>query len=817
MKSLLLIFLSILVLKSNAQNKLVSIIVKDNINAATLNKCSIYSLNSGISGVTDDFGVFSFPAEKVKTGDKVVISFTGFKNDTILISAEKTTYRVFLHPAQQLLEEVVVTGVSKATHIKENPVAVVSVSSRTIEKTIESNIIDVLTKNVPGLTAVKTGPNISKPFIRGLGYNRVLTLYDGIRQEGQQWGDEHGIEVDGYNLERAEVIKGPASLMFGSDALAGVVSLIPRLPKEKDGKLHGKFTSEYQSNNGLIGNGIRLDYSNEHWMFAGRGSYKLAKNYTNSADGRVYNTGFRENNLAFTAGYNSSKGFTILNTTLYDNLQGIPDGSRDSLTRKFTKQVQEMPVDDIKKRPVVTDDELNSYALSPLHQHIQHYRIYTNNQYRIATGMLDANVAFQQNIRREYNHPSQPNQAGLFVRLNTINYSVAYTESGITNMDISVGVNGMYQSNANKNGTDFPIPDYRLFDAGIFGHAKWKYNKWTISGGVRYDTRQLKGNDFYVTKNPATGFEHQAFPPDTAGARLQFPALRQSFQGTSLSFGLTYQLNNHINLKANIARGYRAPNITEIASNGLDPGAHIVYIGNRNFLPEFSLQEDIGIGFEYPDLSASISIFNNSVQQYIYLAQVVDAQGNPVIAEGNKTFQYQQASAHLYGLEATLNLHPKNLTGFSFNNAFSTIRGINTKSDFKNAGVQGEYLPFIPPLKLLSSVNQQIKTSSKLLRQINLTAEADVNAAQNRYMALYQTETATPGYTLINFSAGADIYYSKNNCVQLQLQVNNLFNTVYQSNLSRLKYFEYYTASSNGRSGIYGMGRNVCVKVVVGL
>lgn len=120
-----------------------------------------------------------------------------------------------------------VTGISRATLLKENPVAISIVSGKTIDKTIESNVIDVLVKNVPGLNAVKTGPNISKPFILGLGYNRVLTLYDGMRQEGQQRGDEHDIEVDAYYIEKAKVIKGPASLMFGSDAVAGVVSMFP--------------------------------------------------------------------------------------------------------------------------------------------------------------------------------------------------------------------------------------------------------------------------------------------------------------------------------------------------------------------------------------------------------------------------------------------------------------------------------------------------------------------------------------------------------------------------------------------------------------
>ncbi len=147
---------------------------------------------------------------------------------------------------------MVTTGVTKATYIKENPVPIIVISARTIDRATEDNIIDALAQAAPGFNSVKTGPGVSKPFIHGLGYNRVLTLYDGIRQESQQWGDEHGIVVDDYNIDHAEIIKGPASLMYGSDALAGVISLFPVMPYNTQGKLIGRYITEYQSNNGLI-------------------------------------------------------------------------------------------------------------------------------------------------------------------------------------------------------------------------------------------------------------------------------------------------------------------------------------------------------------------------------------------------------------------------------------------------------------------------------------------------------------------------------------------------------------------------------------
>lgn len=283
-----------------------------------------------------------------------------------------------------------------------------------------------------------------------------------------------------------------------------------------------------------------------------------------------------------------------------------------------------------------------------------------------------------------------------------------------------------------------------------------------------------------------------------------------------MSFGATYQVSQQVSLKANIARGYRAPGITEFASNGLDPGAHIIYLGNRNFVPEFSVQEDIGAEMHFNNFPTSASVFNNNIQHYIYLEQVTDANGTPLTdAQGNKTYQYQQASAQLYGIEALFNLHPSGVKGFSFDNSFSVIYGYNKKELYKNKGVNGAFLPLIPPMKIISSINQNIKLEAKIIEAINLKAEAETNAAQNRFLALNNTETSTPGYALFNFSVNSDIKLSKNNNVQFLLQVNNLFDISYQSNLSRLKYFEYYSQSLQSSFGIYNMGRNVCLKLIM--
>lgn len=721
MKKLLLLIMFLVSIRAGAQKITIRGAVKDADTKEALGLCNIFLANSHTGTNTDINGNFILTLSETTTKPKLIVSFLGYITDTVSVDTDKDRYIIYLKSKEGVLNEVVVTGVSRAMLSRENPVTISSVSPKTIDRTVEANIIDALVKNVPGLNAVKTGPNISKPFIRGLGYNRVLTLYDGIRQEGQQWGDEHGIEVDAYNINKAEVIKGPSSLMFGSDAVAGVVSMFPYLPKEKDGNTHGRVLCEYQSNNGLIGNGFRLGSNSNKWLWIVRGSYRIAKNYTNAIDAKVYNTGFKEANAAATVGYTSSKGNSILNATLYDNLQGIPDGSRDSLSRKFTKQIYEGALDDITNRPIVSDAELNSYALSPLHQHIQHYRLYTNNHYQVGSGEIDATLGFQQNIRREYNHPTAPEQAGLFVRLNTVNYGIRYLAPTFSNLEITIGVNGMYQNNKSKDATAFPIPDYHLLDIGTYVYAKWKRDKLTVSGGLRYDTRSLSSNNFYIATNTVSRFDKQVFLPDTVGASLQFPSLKKQFNGISFSIGFTYQLSPQISLKTNLARGYRSPNITEIASNGLDPGAHIIYLGNRNFVPEFSFQQDLGISADFSNISTSISLFNNNITHYIYLTQLVDAQGNAIVdAQGNKTFQYQQSEARLYGAEASLDIHPQEWKGFHFSNNMAITYGISKKREYVNKGTEGEYLPLIPPAKWISSISQEFKEISNTFSSVNV-------------------------------------------------------------------------------------------------
>ncbi|WP_175633517.1 TonB-dependent receptor [Pedobacter ghigonis] len=748
----------------------------------------------------------------------VLFSGVGHQNKKIKITVNNDTtfLNVDLISMEANLKDVVITGVNRATELRKSPVPIAVLAKKAMDQNVNTNLIEAIVKGVPGVTAVTTGPNVSKPFIRGLGYNRVLTLYDGLRQEGQQWGDEHGIEVDEYGIARAEVVKGPASLTYGSDALAGVINMIPYSPNFENGKLKGDFTTNYQTNNSMIGSSLGLAFIKNDWKFTLRGTGKTAHNYKNRVDGLVYGTAFREYNFSASARVDKHWGFSKTAVTYYNNLMEIPDGSRDSLSRKFTRQVLD-DGDDIKNRPIVPDNELDTYRLNPLHQHIQHYRFYNTSQFKFGNSDLNILLGGQQSVRREYNHPTVPQQAGLYVVLNTFNYDLKYNLPDFSGIESTIGVNGMYQANRSKAATDFPIPDYDLFDIGAFYFAKKTFGKVDISGGIRLDRRNINWADFYVGTDAQTGFGKQVNAA-TPGANLQFPSFSKNYYGVSGSLGLTYNISEKLLIKANIARGYRAPNITEIGSNGLDPGAHIVYLGNRTFKPEFNLQEDIGLIAYLKDADISLELFNNNIQNYIYQSRLTDANGNPVvIVPGNLTYQYQQSKARLYGAEVTVNLHPAAIKWLTFNNSMAYVVGLNQNKELlAKQGDKAKYLPFIPPLQIRSELKATAQHAIGFLSKPYVKIDAAIFADQNKFYGLDDTETFTKGYTLLNGGVGSTIVSRKNKTLfDVFIQVDNIFNTAYQSNLNRLKYFEYYTASPNARSGIYNMGRNMSFKIIV--
>jgi iron complex outermembrane recepter protein len=746
-----------------------------------------------------------------KTQVIIQVSFLGYKSVVQNLDLGSTTSMNFvMEQAITEMNEVVITGSSRATEITRNPVPMITLGRKEIQQNLSTNIIDAVSK-LPGVSAVTTGPNVSKPFIHGLGFNRVLTLYDGVRQEGQEWGDEHGVEVDENAIDRVEIVKGPASLTYGSGALAGVVNLLPAPPVPED-TVKGHAGTEYQTNNGLIGVFASLAGNKNGFVWGAVASHKQATNYQNRYDGRVYGTAFNETDFSGYVGLNKKWGYSDLGFSVYNDLQEIPDGSRDSLTRKFTKQISEADT----YRPIVPGSELNSYKITALHQHVEHYRIYSSNNFILGKSKLGLIAGYQESIRREFSHPQYADIPGLFLDLRTLTYDVKYTLPEISGWESILGINGMYQNNLNK-GTEFIIPDYKQFDIGPFLLLNKTFDKLDLSAGVRYDTRFYKNDQMFTLPNPLTGFDMQVSIPDTAMARHPFHGFSSTFSGLSASIGATYRITKRLLVKSNIARGFRAPDVAEISANGVHPGTLIYQIGNMGFKPEFSLQEDFGISYRWDHISGNLDIFNNNISNYILNQKLSDHLGqDSVIIKGNQTFKFQQAKAEVFGWEANLDIHPYDW--LHFENSISVTYGINSGGNGVQITDSSRHLPFIPPLHTNSELRASIASKSNHFGSFYLKIGMEYYAKQNRIYSLDNTETITPGYILFSAGAGADIMNRKGKVLlTINVSGNNITDVAYQSHLSRLKYFEQYPNNPTGRRGIYDMGRNISFKFTVPL
>ena len=673
------------------------------------------------------------------------------------------------------LNEVVVTGLTGSQKLKQSPAPVSIISPRQLEMQPSTNIIDAIAHQ-PGVSQITTGGGISKPVIRGLGYNRVVVVNDGIRQEGQQWGDEHGIEIDAASVHSVEILKGPASLMYGSDAMAGVIIFhsVPTLPK---GDMRANFSTGYQTNNGLFDYSLNFAGHQGGFVWDTRYSGKMAHAYKNKYDGYVFGSSFREQAFSQLLGWNYRQGHSHLTLDYFHSTPGIVEGERDGETGGLL---------------VPEGYNAKGYGKPMPYQQIHHYKIVLDNSWFLGDGNLKLLLGYQQNRRQEFEEEENPNECGLDFKLHTVNYDLHYLSLEMNGWKFSTGINGMWQKSENK-GTEFLIPAYHLFDYGVFANVSKEIGKWNISGGIRYDHRSLNSRELLE--------EEEGEEPS-----LRFQAFKRNFNGVTGSIGLTYELMKDLNVKVNISRGFRAPNISELASNGVHEGTQRYELGNTDLKPEASWQFDLGMDYSSSIVSAELALFANRISHYIFSEKVADENGEAVLIDNTPAYRFTSGDARILGGEASVDIHP--IEHLHFGNTFSYVNSVQLHQP-----AESKYLPFTPAPRWVSDVKYEFICGGNTFDNLFVKFEVDCNLRQNHYLAANGTETATPSYTLLNMYAGTDIKCHGRRILSLYLSGENLTDRAYQSHLSRLKYLDTNTVT--GRRGVYNMGRNFSVKVVV--
>lgn len=715
------------------------------------------------------------------------ISFLGYSSVLENIDLNGDMKRDFkLIPTFVETGSVTVIGVSAASAAKRTPIPVSVVKKEDLLRDASVNIVDAISKK-PGVAQIATGPAISKPVIRGLGYNRVVVVNDGIRQEGQQWGDEHGIEIDEYNVNKVEILKGPASLTYGSDALAGVVNFISVIPAPVN-SIRGNLMAAYQTNNKQKGFHGDINGNKNGLIWGINGSYKAAADYRNKYDGYVYNSKFNERDFGGYLGLNKNWGYSHLLLSYFNQRLGVVEGSRDSATGRFVKPYNNSgSIEDV----LTTNTDYKSTVPTVPYQNVRHLKAALDNSFRIGKNRLTATIGVQRNERTEFGNILQLKEKSLYFDLKTVNYNLQYHLAESKNWKTTIGVNGMRQTNANK-GVEVLIPEYRLFDIGGFVYSQKRIDKLTLSGGIRLDSRTLNSKSYLESGNP------------------KFFAFNKQFTNTSASAGLTYDASKRVTLRFNAARGFRAPSIPELATNGAHEGTNRYEYGEQNLKSETSLQFDGGIEVATEHVSLAANVFYNNINNFIYYRKLSGVGGGDSILshEGSNyyAFKFDQQNAHLYGFEANLDIHPHPLDWLHIENSLSYVRGVlSTPQD------GSKNLPFIPAARLVNQVKVDLFQKGKNVRNVYLKAELDNTFAQIHPFTGFNTETATPAYSLLNAGLGADVARRGQTVLSVFLTGNNLTDVAYQSHLSRLK----YTAMNNvtGRQGVFNMGRNFSIKV----
>lgn len=666
-----------------------------------------------------------------------------------------------------ILSEVTVTGLTGTERLKDSPIAFAVISPKKLHQSFGTNLIDAITFE-PGVSQISTGVGISKPVIRGLGYNRVVVVDQGIRQEGQQWGDEHGLEVDALGVHSIELLKGPASLMYGSDAIAGVMILHPE-PAQMDGTVQVRVGGEYQTNNGLwnyhAGTSGNINGLLWNWHF----SEKAAHCYKNNHDGYVPGTWLSERDVTGMLGIKKQWGQSLLRFSHVDFMPGIAKGEREP-SEDITTSNEE------NNGPLVWEEgnSPKSYSRQLPSQRVLHTKVISNNSFSIGQSTLKAVIGYQQNFRREYEETFD--EAELAIRLHTANYDIKCILPLNNEWRIATGINGMWQQNRNE-AEEVLIPEYNLFDFGYYATAQKQMGRMHISGGARIDNRHLN-----TTMMEEDGVEH-------------FPHLAKDFMGFSASLGMVYNINDYMNLRLNAARGFRAPTVSELCSNGVHEGSVQYELGNASLHAEQSTQIDLGMDYTSHYVSIGASLFCNWIGNYIFLSRLAYE------TDGYRTYQYRQVDARLMGGELSVDVHPVN--ALHIGNTFSYVRGIQP-----NQSAEAHNLPMMPAPRWSANVRYDFPDFAHgHCRRSYLSMGMDYNFRQNNFYAVDNTETATPSYVLLNIAAGIDLHIFGHHCIELMFCGQNLLNTVYQSHLSRLKYTD--------GGGIYAMGRNLCFKVNV--
>lgn len=654
------------------------------------------------------------------------------KSEQIAIgNQEQKILDIVLEEEHHRIDEILVSSVFNKTQ-NENVVKIDHINLKQIQNTGAINLSDALATN-PGVSVVSTGVSIGKPVIRGLSGNRVLTYAQGVRLENQQFGEEHGLGLNSNGQESVEIIKGPASLLYGSDAMGGVLYFNPE-KYAANNKTELSVNQAVNSNTQGSNSSVTLKASEDKFKFLVQNNYTTHADYKTPNGESVVNTRFMEKDFKLGTSYATSRYVADFRYNYNDLNLGLP----------------EEEIEDSRYRtPLFPSQKIENHLLS------------FNQKVFFKKSKLEATAGYVFNDRKELEGVEE---IALFMRLKTFNYNVRYYLPDFGKFETIIGFQGMNQENRNF-GEERLIPDAKIADIGFFGTSQYKFNKNVLQFGVRYDFRNVNIEEF-----------------GDLGTEGSFQKLDKNFESINASFGFKTEITEKITSRINVATGFRAPNLSELSSNGVHEGSNRYEIGNVNLKNEQNFQIDLNVDYNAEHFDFFANGFYNHINNYIFISP----NGNTI--DDNFVYDYLQNNAVLFGGETGIHLHLHEIDWLHMTSSYEMVIGqLNNNSS----------LPLIPANQWKNNFRANFDVS-KNIKNSFIFLQANYTFNQNN---ISEFETKTNDYLLLSSGIGTDIQLKKSK-FNLYLTATNLLNKEYVAHLSRLK-----------ADGIYNMGRNIVLGV----
>jgi len=710
---------------------------------------SVYvpELNKGTS--TNENGEYSITG--FSKGDfKIQVSYMGYqtKIEKINLNGSDVTHDIQLETATIKINEVVISG-AYTTSQDESPQEIDVVKKSEMQQVGASTVMDVISK-VPGVSAITTGEFVSRPVIRGMSGNRILTVVDGVRFETQQWDDEHGIGVNELGMDRIEIIKGPASLLYGPEAMGGVVHFIEEQPAPV-GHIAGDFYGSISSNNlGLFGGAdVKGATDKYNWSINALGKM-LPDYYFKGYNFRAPNTRMNEFGGRGNFGINRKWGSTSLTYLFNQAYYGILDG----------KDIVKKPDGSIVNKDTAEQDMFPSEIEAPYHS-VMDNKITSRTILLAGASRFHLILGYQNNHRTEFeDNGTKEGYDYVDMTLQSTTYDLKWFLPAWKNFSTIIGMQGMYQINNNSSAAKTQlVPDATINDLGFVALTKFNLKRFNIAAGGRYDSRNLS----------TTGIVRDS--------TLNMPAIMRSYSNVSGSIGANYDIEDHFQLRANFSSGYRSPNLNELMSNGEKLESQHYEIGNLNFVKEQNNEIDISANFKSKHFSLDVAGYINNITNYIYIEPTGDSVKSNLTGAKVPEYKYLQANAQIEGGEAGIDIHPSMISWVHLEVRAAILTAIRTADK--------SYLPMMPADKIYSTLIFNFK-EFKRFKNVFIKIGTVTASDQNQVAA---NEQKTAGYTLLNASFGAKRKIWKFDNIDFILAVNNALDKVYMDNMSRLRTF----------------------------